>query len=253
VSGRVRLELSVDTLAGALSADALGVDRIELCAAALDGGLTPSHGLVAEAVRRCTRAQVHVLVRPRGGDFTYTRAEVDAMAADIADAVDLGAAGVVSGVLTSAGRIDEQAMSELVAAAGPREFTFHRAIDVCADPFATLDRLHELGVRRVLTSGCAPTAAEGAALIAELVRRAGPDLSVMAGGGVRPGNVADLLAATGVRDVHAAPRRPVTGAASHSTVSFTSGRPPAGFDRYELDDDTARELQAKTRECVATF
>jgi copper homeostasis protein len=245
VAERPRLELSVDTLAGALAADALGVDRVELCAAALDGGLTPSHGLIAEAVRRCHQAEVHVLVRPRGGDFTYSAAEIEAMAADIADAVDLGAAGVVSGVLTEDGNVDQSAMSTLVTAAGTREFTFHRAIDVCADPIATLDRLLDLGVRRVLTSGAAPTAVEGSGLIADLVRRAGSSLAVMAGGGIRPHNVVDVVAATGVRDVHAAPRRPVVGRhkATGSTVSFTSGSPPAGFDRYEMDEDVARELR----------
>jgi copper homeostasis protein len=239
-----RLELSVDTLAAAVAADGLGVDRIELCAAALDGGLTPSHGVVAEAVRRCGHAQVHVLVRPRGGDFTYSAAEVDAMAEDIADAVGLGADGVVSGVLTADGRPDDAAMATLVAAAGSREFTFHRAIDVCADPRAALAALVGLGVRRVLTSGSALTAVDGADLIAELVQRAGPALSVMAGGGVRPHNVVALLDATGVHDVHAAPRRPVVGrqGGAGSVVDFTSGGPPVGYDRYDLDEDVARTL-----------
>jgi copper homeostasis protein len=243
----VRLELSVDTLAGAVAADALRADRIELCAAALDGGLTPTRGVVTEAVRGCTHAEVHVLVRPRGGDFVYSTAEVDAMAADIADAVAAGAAGVVSGVLTPTGQVDIAAMSTLLAAAGAGQFTFHRAIDVCTDPVAVVDRLVELGVRRVLTSGAAPTAAQGATAIADLVRRADSALAVMAGGGVRPHNVAALLAATGVRDVHAAPRRPVVGRAVTSAVSFTSGDPPAGFDRYELDEDVARDLREQVR------
>ncbi len=211
--GGLRVEISVDTLAGALAVDALGADRIELCAAALDGGLTPSHGVIAAAVRECTRAAVHVLVRPRGGDFCYTTGEIDAMVADVAHAVELGATGVVSGVLAEGG-IVHPATAELVAAAGDREFTFHRAIDVCADPLAALDVLGGLGVRRVLTSGCASTAAQGTAVIADLVRRA-DGVAVMAGGGVRPDNVRGLVRATGVRDVHAAPRRPVRGQPIH--------------------------------------
>jgi copper homeostasis protein len=222
----VNVELSVDTLAGVVAADALGCDRVELCSAGLVGGLTPSHGLIAAAVARCAR--VHVLVRPRGGDFAYTASEVDSMVADVAHAVSLGAAGVVSGVLTADGAVDAVAMSALVAAAGGREFTFHRAIDVCVDPLAALDRLSELGVRRVLTSGAAPTAVEGAALIAELVRRGGP--TVMACGGVRPDNVLDVVAATGVLEVHAAPRR---------QVPDLSG---FGFDRVELDEPVAARL-----------
>ena len=235
----LRVEISVDTLAGAVAVDELGADRIELCAAALDGGLTPSHGLVAAAVRRCTRAAVHVLVRPRGGDFCYTAAEIDAMVADVAHAVELGAAGVVSGLLTESGTV-HPATAELVAAAGEAEFTFHRAIDVCADPFAAVDVLDAIGVRRVLTSGGAPTALTGAPVIAELVRRTG--ITVMAGGGVRPENVADLIRATGVRDIHAAPRKPVPGKASATAVDFTSGAPPAGYDRYELDTGVAARL-----------
>jgi len=222
--GQVNVELSVDTLAGVVAADALGCDRVELCSAGLVGGLTPSHGLIAAAVSRCAR--VHVMVRPRGGDFRYTAAEVDSMVADVAHAVSLGAAGVVSGVLTVDGVVDVGAVSALVAAAGGREFTFHRAIDACVDPLAGLDRLAGLGVHRVLTSGAAPTAVEGAALIGEMVRRGGP--TVMACGGVRPDNVLDVVAATGVRDVHAAPRRSV---GAH----------------WELDEPVARRLCALVR------
>lgn len=246
VMGVIRVELSVDTLAGALAADAVGADRVELCAAAYDGGLTPSHGLVAAAVSGCARAEVHVLVRPRGGDFAYTPAEVDAMARDVAHAVALGAAGVVSGVLTPSGAVEPAATGALVAAAGGARFTFHRALDVVADPVAALDVLRGLGVARVLTSGGAPTAAEGADVLAALVRAAGGDLAVMAGGGVRPANAADLVRRTGVRDLHAAPRTPVPRAAGApaTRVDFTSGGAPAGFDRYELDADAGRALVA---------
>lgn len=237
----MRVEISVDTLAGAVAVDALGADRIELCAAAGDGGLTPSHGLVAAVLRRC-RTPVHVLVRPRGGDFAYTAGEIDAMVADVAHAVELGAAGVVSGVLAEDGRV-HGATSDLVAAAGDREFTFHRAIDVCADPLAAVDVLGGFGVCRVLTSGGAPTAVAGAGVIAELVSRA-PGIAVMAGGGVRPDNVLELVRATGVRDIHAAPRKAVRGQRSATAVDFTSGDPPDGFDRYELDDDVAAQLCA---------
>jgi copper homeostasis protein len=216
----VNIELSVDTLAGVLAADALGCDRIELCSAGLVGGLTPSHGLIAAAVSRCAR--VHVLVRPRGGDFTYTASEIDSMAADVAHAVSLGAAGVVSGALTADGAVDVAVTSALIDAAGGREFTFHRAIDYCADPLAALNCLSELGAQRVLTSGAAPTAVEGAALLATMVRL--DTLTVMACGTVRPNNVLDVITTTGVRDVHAALRRHI------------------GPDHYELDEQVAAEL-----------
>jgi copper homeostasis protein len=237
----MKLELSVDTLAGALAADSIGVDRIELCTAALDGGLTPSHGLIAAVVARCG-VPVHVLVRPRGGDFAYTTGEIDAMIADARHATELGAAGIVSGALTADGVVDRATTAALVAVSG--EFTFHRAFDVCAGPFVALAVLAELGVRRLLTSGGAATAAEGAGTIAELVRTA--SLTVMAGGGIRPHNVADIVRATGVRDVHAAPRRPLRGVPSPTDVDFTSGDPPAGYDRYELDEQVATQLRVVT-------
>jgi copper homeostasis protein len=239
----IRVELSVDTLAGALAADRAGADRIELCAATLDGGLTPSHGLIAAAVARCT-APVHVLIRPRGGDFSYSDGELTAMIADATHAVELGTAGVVSGALTEDGTVHKAATAALVDAAGAAEFTFHRAIDVCAEPLAALDVLGELGVRRVLSSGAAPTAMLGAGVLSDMVRRATPGLTVMACGGIRPDNVMDVVRATGVRDVHAAPRIAVRGWQRQGgwTVTFTSGNPPAGYDRYDLDEQSANEL-----------
>jgi copper homeostasis protein len=234
----MRLELSVDTLAGVLAAHRIGADRVELCTAAGDGGLTPSHGLIAQAVHHCPN--VHVLVRPRCGDFTYSATEIASMVADAAHAVALGAAGVVSGVLAPDGKVDRDATAALVDVAGV--FTFHRAIDVCTDPLGALDVLRDLGVVRVLTSGGARTAVEGAQRIDELVLRAGPDLDIMAGGGVRPDNVQALIRATGVHDVHAGPRRGVRGRPSPTAVHFETA--PDGLDRFELDEPIATRLRA---------
>ncbi|MFD4193224.1 copper homeostasis protein CutC [Amycolatopsis thermoflava] len=202
------VELSTDTVDGAIAADRLGADRVELCAAGALGGLTPGPGLLAATLARCTRAGVHVLIRPRDGGFRYAPAEVDAMLADVRHAVAAGAAGVVVGALTAAGEVDRVVVGELVAAAGGREVTFHRAIDVCADPLAALEVLAELGVRRVLSSGQAATAVEGAPLLARMTELAGERVTVMACGGIRPHNVRQVLETTGVRHVHAAPRRP---------------------------------------------
>lgn len=241
MTGPVRLELSVDTLAGALAADRIGADRIELCAASGEGGLTPSHGMIAEAVRRCQAAEVHVLVRPRSGDFVYPESVIAAMASDVADAVRLGARGVVTGVLDGGGKPDVPAMRELLAAAAGAEVTFHRAVDACADPRAACARLAELGVTRVLTSGQAASAVAGAPLIAELAA-AGPP-AIMACGGIRPHNVAEVLAATGVRDIHAAPRTAVP--ATVAAPAFVARAVPSGFDHEELDEQAAAELRAQ--------
>lgn len=238
------VELSTDTVDGALAADALGADRVELCAAGALGGLTPGPGLLAAALAGCTRTEVHVLVRPRDGGFRYAPAEVDAMLTDVRHAVAAGAAGVVIGALTASGAVDRPVVAELVAAAHGREVTFHRAIDVCADPVAALDVLAGLGVRRVLSSGQAPTALAGAPVLARLREVAGGRLTVMACGGIRPHNVREVVAATGVRDVHAAPRTPAEPPRPGRVNSMDS----VGFGAHAtLDVAVARELVAALR------
>lgn len=215
-----RVELSVDTVAGAVAADLLGARRIELCSAGALGGLTPGPGLLAAALAGCVRTEVHVLVRPREGGFGYTRAEVDAMAADVAHAVAAGAAGVVVGALTRDGDPDRAAVTELIAAADGRPVCFHRALDVCRDPRGAVDQLAEWGVHRVLSSGQAVHAEDGAAALAEMVRVAGDRLAVTVCGGVRAENAAAVLRATGAADVHAAPRRRVRAVPGPFGVDF---------------------------------
>ncbi|GAA1697988.1 copper homeostasis protein CutC [Fodinicola feengrottensis] len=201
----IRLELSVDTLEGAVAADRLGVDRIELCSAAALGGLTPGPGLLAAVLDRTT-AQVHMLVRPRDGDFRYAPEEVETLVKDVAHAVSAGAAGVVVGALTATGDLDLPVLAELVAAAGGRSVTLHRAIDVCRDPLAAVENVAELGINRVLSSGQAVRAEDGIAVLAGMVRVAAGRVAVMACGGVRAANAGAIVRATGVRDLHAAPR-----------------------------------------------
>lgn len=205
----IGIELSVDTIDAALAADALDIQRIELCSASGLGGLTPGPGLLETTVARCQRVAVHALIRPRAGDFRYTPAEIDVLVADIAAAVHAGATGVVVGALTDRFEVDKAVLTDLVAAAQGREVTFHRAIDVSRDPLRTLDQLIESGVDRVLSSGHAPQAEQGALVLAELIRVAQGRLAVMACGGIRAHNAAMILDATGATHLHASPRRPV--------------------------------------------
>lgn len=228
--GRFRLELSVDTVADAVVADSVGADRIELCSAGALGGLTPSPGALAETLARVRAAEVHVLVRPRDGGFRYTSAEVATMVADVTHAVGAGATGVVIGALTPEDDLDVPVLTELVAAAQGRPVTLHRAVDVCRAPVAAVETAARLGVARVLSSGQAARAEDGAALLAELVRAAAGRLDVMACGGVRPHNALAVLAATGVADLHAAPRTVVAGRSSavdygsHATLDVAAAR-----------------------------
>ncbi len=195
------VEVAVDSATGGGAAARGGADRIELCQDLAAGGLTPSLGLL-DTVRDSVRIPIVAMVRPRPGDFLYDRAEFATMLRDIGHLRSAGAAGIVTGVLLANGHVDRERLGELLAAAAPLPVTFHRAFDVAAEPLAALATLHELGVARVLTSGQARDAVAGAAAIAACVRAARPGLSVMAGAGVRDTNVRELVAATGVREVH---------------------------------------------------
>lgn len=231
------MEISVESLAGARVAAAAGAARVELCAGLSDGGLTPSAALIEAAAEL---VEVHVLVRPRPGGFHYSRDELDLIVADIALARRHGATGVVVGALTATGAVDD-ACAAFVDAAEGVQTTFHRAIDVSADSRRALDRLAELGFTRVLTSGRRRSALDGAALIRDLAGQTRVD--VMACGGVRAANAARVVAATGVRDLHAAPRRPV-GAAPAGEVTYAGVGVPVGRDHFETDPDEVAALCA---------
>ena len=178
-----------------------GARRIELCEQLGIGGVTPSETLLREALAE-SPIPVNVLIRPRGGDFVYDEGEVQTMLADIARCRALGANGVVIGALTPDGEVDVPVMRRLIAAARPLSLTFHRAFDESADPFDALERIIGLGCDRLLTSGHAPDAFAGRSLIGELVRRAGGRIIVMAGCGVRPGNIAQIARDSGAPEFH---------------------------------------------------
>jgi copper homeostasis protein len=234
------VEICVDSVAGAVLAETAGADRVELCAGLAEGGTTPSIGTVERVLASVDRIGVQVLVRPRGGDFVYSRDEAAVMLADIAALRALEAAvpvGFVIGALTVDGEIDRGLTAELVAAAAGAPVTFHKAFDATRDLHRSLDELRELGVDRVLTSGGRARAVDAVAEISALVAAAG-EVSILAGGGVRAHNVAELVAATGVREVHlrAARTRP-------SPVRFR--RPEVDFSGTVPPDDVRVETSAE--------
>lgn len=200
---RPRFEVCVESADGVLAALDAGADRIELCASLAVGGITPSAGLIRWAVEAAApRMAVHVLIRPRGGDFVYSAAEEDVMSRDILSARAAGADGVVVGALTPSGTVDVELTARLVALARPLSVTFHRAFDEAADPAASFSDVLALGADRLLTSGGARTALEGAELIESLVVRSGGRVEVMAGSGVTEHTAAEILRRTGVRELH---------------------------------------------------
>lgn len=198
---RALVEICVDDLAGVLAAERAGADRVELCADLLEGGTTPSLGMIRAALASVQRVGVQIMVRSRGGDFVYSADELRVMAADAAAVAALAressvAVGIVFGALTADGRIDEQALDAIRAAAGDVPITFHKAFDDTADLFEAYETLAHHGVVRVLTSGGAATATEGADVLTALrARSEGSRMpTVLAGGSVRAHNVAALLA-----------------------------------------------------------
>ncbi|MHC1479510.1 copper homeostasis protein CutC [Frateuria aurantia] len=218
------LEIACNSLASVEAAVAGGAGRIELCAALELGGLTPSYAQIALARER-TKIPLYVLIRPRAGDFLYSAAEVETMLFDIEMCARLGCDGIVVGALDAGGGVDVEVAGQCIEAAGHLGATFHRAIDVCSDPRVALEAVIALGYERVLTSGQAARAVDGAPLISELVRQARGRIRIMAGGGVRAGHLAELKARTGCHEFHAS--------ASHPLPSGMTYRAEPGLDMVE--------------------
>ena len=202
--------------------------------------MTPSAGLIAAVWDRID-IPLFVLVRPRAGDFLYTDDELDVMRRDIEQMKTLAVDGVALGVLTADGDVDVEHMRSLIELARPMSVTFHRAFDFARDQDTALEALLELGVDRVLTSGGASTATEGASRIAELVRRVGDRMIVMAGGSISPMNVGEVVATSGVREVHVRGAAPVDSAMRHrrSLVSLSK----VGASDYERVVTRADEIR----------
>lgn len=198
------LEICANSLQSVLAAKEGGADRVELCAALPEGGTTPSFACIrhACAVEGIT---VNVLIRPRSGDFLYGELDQEIMLQDIAAAKFLGADGIVAGMLNADGSIDAAFLKKCVQAAYPLPFTFHRAFDMCRDPFEALEVLEYCGCNRLLTSGMRATALEGIALLGELVEKS-RHVSIMPGGGINAGNIARIARETGAKEFHLSAR-----------------------------------------------
>jgi copper homeostasis protein len=198
----MQFEVCVDSAENCALAEQGGADRVELCCALIEGGVTPSVGTVRVARKMAPRIGIMAMVRPRGGDFCYSEAEFAAMEEDTRALVEAGADGIVLGLLRPDGSVDETRTSRLVELAAPRPVTFHRAFDMSADPFEALEAIVRTGCTRILTSGQEASAIEGAELLAELVRRAGDRVTIMVGGSVRERNISRLIRLTGAGEYH---------------------------------------------------
>lgn len=212
------VEVCVDSVESAEAAQQGGADRVELCAALIEGGVTPSAGAM-EAARERLRIDIQMMVRPRGGDFLYSDAEFEVMTRDVDLAKRVGASGVVFGLLDRDGGVDAERTRRLIARARPLSVTFHRAFDMARDPREALEMLVALGVDRVLTSGQEASAWDGVDLLRDLVRIAAGRIVIMPGGGIHERNIDRIVAQTGAREIHVTGTRVV-----ESTMTFRNPR-----------------------------
>ncbi|MGP1392897.1 MAG: copper homeostasis protein CutC [Candidatus Cryptobacteroides sp.] len=235
------LEICASSLQSVQAAVDGGAQRVELCSALDEGGVTPSLGFIREA-RKNKTLKIHVLIRPRRGDFLYNESEIACMEQDIVMAKSCGADGIVIGALTADGLIDKEVCKRLINAAGNMNITFHRAFDLCQNPYKALDDIIRLGFNRILTSGQAPTAIDGIPLIKELINRSGNTLTILPGGGVSPDNARYLLEETGATELHASAR-----AVFKSNMHYRSHRICMGVhgaDEYQRKETSCSKVMA---------
>jgi copper homeostasis protein len=222
----ILVEAAVESLQSALAAERAGADRIELCINLDEGGTSPSVELIAAVVGQA-RLPVFVLIRPRAGGFVYSDVELDAMTSEIELAGSMGVAGIVTGALNPDRSVDVEHTRILVKAAAGLPVTFHRAFDSTVDPSDALEQVIDAGASRVLTSGGAATALEGADAIARLVDQAGERLSIVAGGSIREHNVRDVVERSASREIHA---RLVDETRMRNLVAVLRGKTDAGSE-----------------------
>ncbi len=236
------LEICAADIESVLAAQRGGADRVELCSALGEGGTTPSAGLISETLRS-TDLKVHVLIRPRSGDFIYSESEVRTMISDIRIATELGAHGIVIGALDKFGNIDPDICRRLIDAGQGLSVTFHRAFDMCADKISALEQIIEFGCNRILTSGGASTAYEGRDIIRKLYELADGRISIMAGCGVTPSNADAIMSYTGIKELHASARETIGSTSVFRHKGVNMGNPDNDeYSRSATSERIVREL-----------
>jgi copper homeostasis protein len=220
------VEVCVDSVEGAIAAQEGGAGRVELCANLAEGGTTPSAATI-QVTRENISIPMHVLIRPRGGDFCYSALEFETMRRDLEWAKELGGDGVVFGILTEDGDVDMERTRALVYAARPMAVTCERTIDVAADASQTLDRLIALGIERVITSGQENSSMQALDLLRSLVQCAADRIIIMPCGGVSASNVGRILQHTGASEVHVSS---ATRVAVESRMRYRNPRVAMGGD-----------------------
>lgn len=239
----MELELCVESVDSAIAAEQGGAQRIELCSDLLEGGITPSAGLI-QVVRKRVDFGIFVMIRPRGGDFFYTDNEFEGMRQDVLQAKNLGADGVVLGLLDAYGHVDIARTSELVELAHPMQVTFHRAFDMSADMDESLSQIMKAGAHRILTSGGQQSIADGAERVASLVRAAQGRIGIMVAGGIRLENIEAVAAQTGATEFHCSLKTRIESPVQFRKQEVNMGTPAADeFARFAVRAKDVRALR----------
>lgn len=237
------IEIAVFSLESAIIACNSGAHRIELCSAPAEGGLTPSAATMRLA-RKYIKIPIHVMIRPREGDFCYSVKEFETMLLDVAAAKMVGMEGIVAGILKPDGTVDEQRTAILVDAAAPMNVTFHRAFDMVKDQDEALETIINAGCARILTSGGQQTAPQGIEKLTDLVRKASGRISIMPGSGVNNNNIKKLAETTGATEMHLSARTFVHGKMNFKQPHVTMGGAVAipDYDLQTPDEKMIREI-----------
>jgi copper homeostasis protein len=236
------LEVCIDSVESAIAAERGGAQRVELCVDLLEGGITPSAGLIA-SVRSHISIDLFVMIRPRGGDFCYSDFEFEGMREEIRHARNLGADGLVLGLLDPDASIDIARTRGLVELARPLPVTFHRAIDMTPDLPAAVEHVIQTGATRILTSGGANNALRGMREIANMIERARGRISIMPGGGVTVETIPEIARTTGANEFHSSVRSTMPSPVGFRKQGIAMGSLPGNeFVRYEVREENVRAL-----------
>ena len=241
-----QFEICANGVESCLAAQEGGADRVELCSGIPEGGTTPSFGEIKTARRLLNETRLHVIIRPRGGDFVYSPLELERMAIDIDMVRQLNCDGVVFGCLTPNGDIDIEANAMLMQHAAGMSVTFHRAFDRCRHPMEAMEQIIALGFNRILTSGLQSNAEQGIPLLKDLHHHAAGRISIMAGCGVNESNIARIQRETNIREFHFSAREKMKGRELYHNHDVFMGNP--GVEECELNLTTARRVRETIRE-----
>jgi len=229
-----KLEIAVFSVEAAVTALKAGAHRIEFCENPQEGGTTPSYGSL-KTLRSFTTQPVFPIIRPRGGDFLYSRSEFEVMKSDLLIVKELGYLGAVIGLLNADGSIDTNRTKELVDIAGPSmQISFHRAFDRCKDPIKSVEDIIATGCKIILTSGQVPNAVDDLPLLKKLVEQAGDRIIIMPGSGVRSNNIKEIIQATGAKEIHSSARKMQGSQMSYIKESMKENMQATGVDTDEI-------------------